>query len=289
MNELKIFSNEEFGQVRTINIDGEPWFVGKEVTDILGYQNGRDALRVHVDDEDKADVVIHDGRQNRSMTSINESGMYALVLGSRLESAKRFKRWVTSEVLPAIRKTGSYETPKQRTSDLPIELQMIELLTTNAKMVHKTMMEHEARIKVLEAAAIVKPDQAHCIKAASRPGTKDRYTITAIAEAFGMRATALNKYLYAQGVICPCSGGWDINKNAGKESYVWLRTTSFTQPDGEKQIRVFTFWTQEGMEFLRNYLVKNGFTQSRDVAGHDCRAARKTKAKKKGARKSARG
>lgn len=108
-NNLQIFSNEEFGYVRTIEIDGEPWMVGKDVAKALGYENTRDAIAKHVDEEDKNSVAIHDGNKgNPNMTIINESGMYSLVFGSKLPSAKRFKHWVTSEVLPAIRKTGRY-------------------------------------------------------------------------------------------------------------------------------------------------------------------------------------
>lgn len=113
MNELQIFNSEEFGQIRTVLIDNEPYFVGKDVAEALGYSNTRDALIKHVDAEDKADVAFHDGSQRRNMVGINESGLYALVFGSKLESAKKFKHWVTSEVLPALRKTGSYEMPKK--------------------------------------------------------------------------------------------------------------------------------------------------------------------------------
>ena len=110
MNEIKIFENKEFGKMRTIIKDGEPWIVGKDVAEILGYTNTRDALAKHTDTEDKADVAIHDGRQNRKMTIINESGLYSLILSSKLPNAKKFKRWVTSEVLPTIRKHGAYMT-----------------------------------------------------------------------------------------------------------------------------------------------------------------------------------
>ncbi len=110
-NELTVFENKMFGAVRVIEIDGEPWFVGKDVAGCLGYSNTRDALSKHVDDEDKADVAIHDGSQNRNMTIINESGIYSLIMGSKLPSAKEFKRWVTSEVIPSIRKHGAYMTP----------------------------------------------------------------------------------------------------------------------------------------------------------------------------------
>ena len=108
MNELKIFENAEFGQVRIINIDNEPWFVGKDVAIALGYKDTSDALKKHVEDDDKLTRRFTDSGQNREMYIISESGLYALIFGSKLESAKRFKHWVTSEVLPAIRKHGVY-------------------------------------------------------------------------------------------------------------------------------------------------------------------------------------
>lgn len=111
MNEIKIFESTEFGAVRTIDTNGQPWFVGKDVAEALGYSNSRDALLKHVDSEDKADVAICDGRQSRTMAIINESGLYSLIMSSKLPSAKKFKRWVTSEVLPSLRKNGSYGTP----------------------------------------------------------------------------------------------------------------------------------------------------------------------------------
>jgi len=111
MNDLQIFNNPEFGDIRAVEVDGEPWFVGKNIAEALGYSNPRDALARHVDDEDKAAVVIHDGSQNRDMTIINESGVYSLIFSSRLEKAKEFKRWVTSVVLPSIRKHGAYIAP----------------------------------------------------------------------------------------------------------------------------------------------------------------------------------
>ena len=109
-NEMMIFNNEQFGQVRVIEIDGEGWLVGKDVAELLGYKNTRDALHKHVDEEDKSEVAIHDGSQNRNMVVINESGLYSLVLRSKLPQAKKFRHWVTSEVLPSIRKRGAYMT-----------------------------------------------------------------------------------------------------------------------------------------------------------------------------------
>ena len=107
-NAIKIFENEEFGSVRTMEINGEPYFVGKDVTDILGYQNGSRDINRHVDEDDREKVMIFDGNQDKESIIINESGLYSLILSSKLPNAKKFKRWVTSEVLPAIRKTGSY-------------------------------------------------------------------------------------------------------------------------------------------------------------------------------------
>lgn len=137
MNELQIFNSEEFGEIRTVTIDNEPWFVGKDVATALGYSNTRDALATHVSEEDKNTVVISDGKRgNPNQVVINESGLYALIFGSKLESAKRFKRWVTSEVLPTIRKTGSYQKPMTTA-------EQIQLLALGNQ-------DHEERIEKLE-------------------------------------------------------------------------------------------------------------------------------------------
>lgn len=112
--DIAIFKNEEFGQVRSVMIGDEPWFVGKDVAEALGYENPKNAVPKHVLDEDKLSTQIEYAGQRRMVTVINESGLYALIFGSKLESAKRFKRWVTSEVLPAIRRTGHYEMPRQK-------------------------------------------------------------------------------------------------------------------------------------------------------------------------------
>jgi prophage antirepressor-like protein len=118
MNELQIFNNEEFGEIRTVTIDNEPWFVGKDVASSLGYSDTNKAVAMHVEKEDKK---LNDKSSpsfgQRGATIINESGLYALIFGSKLESAKRFKHWVTSEVLPTLRKTGSYEMPKKKQSN----------------------------------------------------------------------------------------------------------------------------------------------------------------------------
>ena len=117
-NEVQIFNNPEFGEIRTVTIDNEPWFVGKDVAGALGYSNSKDAMKQHIDSEDKQVIQRSQNTTleipNRGLTIINESGLYSLILSSKLPSAKKFKRWVTSEVLPSIRKTGTYSVAPQR-------------------------------------------------------------------------------------------------------------------------------------------------------------------------------
>lgn len=135
MNNLTVFENPEFGSIRTVELDGEPWLVGKDVAEALGYSNTRDALDRHVDPEDKNTVVNPDGnRGNPNMTIINESGLYSLVLSSKLPTARKFRRWVTSEVLPSIRRTGGYTAkpdpaPRDRVMALNARTRAANLMT----------------------------------------------------------------------------------------------------------------------------------------------------------------
>lgn len=138
MNELMIFENPEFGKIRSVQLDGEAWLVGKDVAEVLGYKNPRDALMRHVDEEDKG-VVKHDtlgGEQD--LTVINESGLYSLVLSSKLPGAKRFRRWVTSEVLPTLRRQGTYTMQTPKTA--------MELL----RLQSQAMFELDERVNILE-------------------------------------------------------------------------------------------------------------------------------------------
>ena len=122
MEEIRIFNNPEFGEVRTILIDGEPWFVGKDVANALGYKKVTEALQTNVDEMDSTLMGVMDsmGREQKTKV-INESGLYSLIFGSKLDSAKKFKRWVTSEVLPSLRKTGTYGAPKT----IPEQIQLL--------------------------------------------------------------------------------------------------------------------------------------------------------------------
>ena len=143
MNNLTIWNYED-STVRTIEIDGEMWFVGKDVAKVLGYSNTRDALAKHVDEEDKATVAIHDGSQNRNVTVINESGVYALIFGSKLPTAKKFKRWVTSEVLPSIHRTGSYGIDTTLTPELQVLIQHERMMQEQKKQLDDVQQKVDA-------------------------------------------------------------------------------------------------------------------------------------------------
>ena len=151
--ELQIFSNSEFGEIRTITKDDETYFVGKDVAKALGFTNPRDAIATHVFDEDKGVDTIDTLGGKQSMTIINESGVYALVFGSRLESARRFKHWVTSEVIPSIRKNGGYIAGQETMSDE--ELMAKALLVANNKIVErdKIIEQKQARIEQMKPKA----------------------------------------------------------------------------------------------------------------------------------------
>lgn len=155
MDELQIFKNEEFGSIRTLFKDNEPWMLGIDIASVLGYSNNRDALLKHVDAEDKATVAIYDGRQNRNMTVINESGLYSLILSSKLPNAKKFKRWVTNEVLPSIRKHGAYLTD-QKAYDITHNKDALAdlLLQAGNQLKEKDLVIQEMRPKALFADAV---------------------------------------------------------------------------------------------------------------------------------------
>lgn len=139
---IQIFENQEFGKVRTIVIDDEPWFVGKDVADILGYQNGSRDINRHVDEDDRQNYQNGTFESPRGMTVINESGLYSLILSSKLPTAKKFKHWVTSEVLPSIRKTGSYNLPD---------------FNNPAEAARAWANEYEAKQKLLTENKVMKP------------------------------------------------------------------------------------------------------------------------------------
>ena len=187
---IKIWENSEFGTVRTVEIDGEPWLVGKDVAEVLGYSNTRDALIRHVDEEDKNTVVNPDGNKgNPNMVVINESGLYALVFRSKLPWAKKFQHWVTSEVLPSIRKHGMYA---------------IDDLINNPELgvrAFTALMEERQKTKALEAKVAEKQEQiteltpkaTYCDVVLM---SDDLVSVTEIAKDYGKSAQWLNKLLH---------------------------------------------------------------------------------------------
>ena len=147
MNNLQIFKNNEFGELRVVEINNEGWIVGKDVTEKLGYQNGSRDINRHVDEEDRQIIKIHDGYQLRDMIIINESGLYALVLGSELPNARRFRRWVTNEVLPTIRKHGAYLTP-EKIEEVLMDPDTIIRLATNLKEEQQKRLQAEKQLEL---------------------------------------------------------------------------------------------------------------------------------------------
>lgn len=252
MNEMKIFTNEEFEEVRVLEQGGSPWFVGKDVAEKLGYSNTRDALAKHVDGEDKGDVAIRDaiGRE-QSTIIINESGLYSLVLSSKLESAKRFKRWVTSEVLPSIRRHGMYAMD---------ELIENPDLAINALTALK---EERAKRKALELENQVKDQQiAELQPKASYYDLvlqcKDLLSMTEIAKDYGMSAKKMNKLLHELGVQFNQSGVWFLYAKYQDKGYTQTKTQNYNKPDGTQGAKTHMYWTQKGRLFLYELLKQNG-------------------------------
>lgn len=211
-NEIQIFKNDEFGQVRTTTINGEPWFVGKDVADILGYSNPRDAIAKHVDDDDRNTVAIRDGKGNPNQTIINESGLYALIIGSKLPTAKKFKRWVTSEVLPSIRKTGSYTVD-------PLQKQRLEIDLNNSRANVAALWLEIGNLATPEYKQVCSSYASSVLSGGKEviplPECKiDRYYSAAeIAAALGITANRVGKIANQNGLKTAEYGKWFFDKS----------------------------------------------------------------------------
>lgn len=219
-NQVTVFQNEAFGQARVITKDGEPWFVGKDVADVLGYSNTRDALAQHVREHHKADVVIHDGRQNRKQVIIDEADFYSLVLRSKLPQAEQFQEWVTSEVLPAIRKHKMYLTPetaKEAIDDPSVFLAKAMLVANDVIEQQKTKIV-EQRKEILKLTPKVEKYDKY-MKA------EDSYTISDVAIMNGLAPDKLFNYLKAIGWLKkPYRGSHELTKNAPAGYFKVIRT-----------------------------------------------------------------
>ena len=207
MNELKVFTNERLGKIRAIEHNGEPYFIGKDLAEVLGYTNTRDALSKHVHDDDKATVAYHDGRQKRFVTAINESGMYALIFGSKLDKAKEFKHWVTKEVLPEIRKTGGYNS---QVSD-EYKQKRLEVMMINAKA--RLMKEQNKRIELM----IKNPEFTPADE--EPPIVPKTYSAGEVGAMLGVSANKIGRLANKHNLKVEEYGEWfkDIAKSADKE------------------------------------------------------------------------
>ena len=235
----QIFKNAEFGQIRTCMVDGEVYFVGKDVATALGYVNDSKAIRNHVDEEDKRlGVQFVTPKGIRQATIINESGLYSLILSSKLESARRFTRWGTSVVLPAIRQNGRYE----------LQQQVFEVEEQNRAL--------ESRNAYLEdISAYQKPltDYAHIILS-----SQQTVTVTQIAQDYGFTAVRFNELLMHLRIQHKVGGQWILYAPYLNKGYVQSFSSYFVQADGEVQVKVHTRWTQGGRLFLYEELKKAG-------------------------------
>ena len=251
MSELKVFQNEEFGAVRTMTINGEPYFVGKDVADILGYSNTRDALAKRVDSEDKLDGVAICDSIGREQTPIfiNESGLYSLILSSKLPTAKRFKRWVTSEVLPSIRKHGVYAVDEilQDPDILITALQALKAEREANRSLHEQVAVKTQQIAELQPKASYYDLVLSC---------RDALPISIIAKDYGWSAKKMNKFLHEQGVQYKLGETWLLYARYAEMGYTKSETFTYPGHDDTVHSKVGTKWTQAGRLFIYE-LMKN--------------------------------
>lgn len=256
MTKLECFNSAEFGAVRTfITQKGEPWFVGKDVTTILGYQNGSRDINRHVDEFDRQKIMVYDGNQDKETILINESGLYALILGSKLPTAKKFKRWVTSEVLPAIRKHGAYMTEDTIKKALQEPDFIIKLATElkEEKEARKT-----AELEVAQKSQIInelKPKADYTDRILQ---SKSLVTITQIAKDYGMSSKKMNSLLHGLKVIYKMGSQWLLYSKYQAKGYTHSETVNIEHSDGRADVVMNTKWTQKGRLFLYELLKKNG-------------------------------
>ena len=248
MNELQIF-NFEGKEIRTVNIDNQLWFVGKDVAEVLGYNRATKAISDHVDSEDINEVPIQDsiGRLQRTPV-INESGLYSLVLKSQLPGARKFKRWVTSEVLPSIRRHGAFLTDDllaKTLSDPKYIIGLIQSLSDSRQELYvKNQMIGELKPKA---------DYLDQILAG-----KQLVTTTQIAKDYGMSAVKLNALLHSYRIQFYQNNQWLLYSNYHAKGYTSSKFVQIQKSDGRIEVKMNTAWTQKGRMFLYDFLKKQG-------------------------------
>lgn len=255
-NEIILFKHEEFGEIRTLNIDGEPWFVGKDVAVILGYNEPHKAISRHVDEDDgmKHPVIDSMGRTQQAVF-VNESGLYSLILSSKLPSAKKFKRWVTAEVLPSLRKHGAYFTAEtlHKTMSDPREL---------AKLLTELADEQEKRKKLEKENAFLSVKANYYDRILH---SKNSVPVTQIAKDYGMSAITFNKMLHDYGIQYPIRNSWVLYAEYADKNY----TQSKTYQIGDNKAVMHTSWTQKGRLFLYEFLKERGIFPMCEQEGSD--------------------
>ena len=252
MADIKIWENPEFGELRIVDMNGEPWMVGKDVAQALGYGEGKslaNAVANHVDPEDKGVTELMTPGGKQKMVVINESGLYSLVLSSKLPGAKRFRRWVTGEVLPSIRKHGAYMAPETLQKALLNPDTMIQLCQQL-----KDEQERNARLKAanerLEPAARYAHD---CLLA---DGGR---LASSIAQEYGMSAIKFNKLLHRLGIQYKQGGQWLLYAKYTGKGYTETRVNLIPHNDGFTHQHPETLWTAKGRAFLYKRLRDVGF------------------------------
>ena len=241
MNQIKIFQNQEFGAIRTMsNEQGEALFCAKDVCDALGYRRSNDAVRVHVEPEDAVKRSTPTTSGNQLMTYINESGLYALILSSKLESARRFKHWVTSEVLPSIRKNEGYMIARPDESDEIILARALQIMQA-------TLARRDEQIAKLQPRA----DYAdHVLDSVSC------FTVTQIGKELGMTGHDLNVLLCQMGIQYAQSGQYLLYADYARQGLAKNRTFSREANDGTLHTRTYLVWTERGRDFIHRLLDK---------------------------------
>ncbi|TJY14118.1 phage antirepressor [Staphylococcus chromogenes] len=248
MQELQIFNFEDL-PVRTLTVDDEPYFVGNDVAQILGYEDYRGAINKKVDAEDKLRSQIDYAGQKRSVTLINESGLYSLIFSSKLESAKRFKRWVTSEVLPAIRKHGIYATDNVIEQTLKDPDYIITVLTEYKK-------EKEQNLLLQQEIGELKPKADYVDEILRSNGT---LATTQIAADYGISAQKLNKLLHEARLQRKVNKQWVLYSEHMGKSYTESDTIPIVRSDGRENTVLQTRWTQKGRLKIHEIMTDFGY------------------------------
>lgn len=238
MNEIKVFDNDAFGSVRTMDMEGEVWFVGKDVAEILGYTNPSKALADHVDEEDKLNNESLSSLGQRGGWLINESGLYSLVLSSKLPTAKQFKRWITKEVIPSIRKTGGYfATPKTY-------VEALRALADAEEEKERLALENEE----------MKP-KAEFYDTVAESSTTFEVGVVAKILNFGIGRNKLFKFLRNEGILNPDNIPYQQYVDAG---YFKVVEMQYGTLNGDTLVGKKTVVYQKGIDYIRKRLIKKG-------------------------------